>query len=187
MRPSPACHRPHGILQRAHERGIALVVGLVILVVLALLGTAAYSVATQEERMAGNARDHARAFEAAEYALRQCEQVVSGGPLFDATASTVKGMFTAPVNGTWIGDAAVKAWPANAWTLTQFNPTATSVFTGTTSPQCLAEDFQKGAKLNPSQAHALIPHTARVTAVGYGITTGSKVTLVSYFNYFSPN
>ncbi|HEU0199686.1 MAG TPA: PilX N-terminal domain-containing pilus assembly protein, partial [Burkholderiaceae bacterium] len=47
------------------ERGAALVVGLVMLALLTLMGATAYSVATQEERMAGNARDRIRAYEAA--------------------------------------------------------------------------------------------------------------------------
>ena len=170
------------------QQGIALVVGLVILVILALLGTAAYSVATQEERMAGNARDHARAFQAAEYALRQCESVVFTGPIFDATGSQAQGMLTAPVNGQWLGDSPVAQWQALSTNLKAFNGapgSAINVATGSSPPLCIAEDFEKGAKLNPSKALQLIPHSARVTAVGYGITTGSRVTLVSYVNYFS--
>jgi type IV pilus assembly protein PilX len=174
--------------QRRAQRGIALVVGLVILVVLALLGTAAYSVATQEERMAGNARDHARAFQAAEYALRQCEQTVVGGPMFGVAGTSPPGMLVAPVNGTWLGDSPANAWQPVAWSLTQYNPAGLSqINTGTSSPACIAESFEKGAKLNPSKPLQLILHTARVTAVGFGITSGTKVTLVSYFNFFSAN
>lgn len=55
------------------QAGAVLVVGLIFLVLLTLIGVTAYSVATQEERMAGNARDRLRAFEAAEEALRACE------------------------------------------------------------------------------------------------------------------
>jgi type IV pilus assembly protein PilX len=50
----------------ASRRGIALIIGLVILAVLSMIGVAAFSITTQEERMAGNARDRMRAFEAAE-------------------------------------------------------------------------------------------------------------------------
>lgn len=55
------------------QRGAVLVVGLIFLVLMTLIGVTAFSVATQEERMAGNARDRLRAFEAAEEALRACE------------------------------------------------------------------------------------------------------------------
>jgi type IV pilus assembly protein PilX len=55
------------------QRGAVLVVGLIFLALMTLIGVTAFSVATQEERMAGNARDRLRAFEAAEVALRACE------------------------------------------------------------------------------------------------------------------
>jgi type IV pilus assembly protein PilX len=61
---------------RRGQRGSVLVVGLIFLALMSLIGVTAYSVATQEERMAGNARDRLRAFEAAEAALRDCEQRV---------------------------------------------------------------------------------------------------------------
>jgi type IV pilus assembly protein PilX len=55
------------------QRGAVLVVGLIFLALLTLIGATAFSVVTQEERIAGNARDRLRAFEAAELALRACE------------------------------------------------------------------------------------------------------------------
>ena len=163
------------------QQGIALIVGLVILVILALLGTTAYSVATQEERMAGNARDHARAFEAAEFALRFCETQVKNNPVFQpvATAPAGAGFLAAPTNGQWTGDGPIAAWSQYAVAPTNFTGDAAQ------PPICIAEDFQKGVKLDPSSPLKLIPHTARVTAVGYGITSGANVTLVSYYNYFT--
>jgi type IV pilus assembly protein PilX len=62
----------------ARQRGAALVVGLIFLAMLSLMGVAAYMVANQEERMAGNARDRIRAFEAAEASLRDCESLLGG-------------------------------------------------------------------------------------------------------------
>ena len=163
------------------QRGIALIVGLVILVILALLGTTAYSVATQEERMAGNARDHARAFQAAEFALRECEKAVLKGPDFlaPAAASANYGMLSAPTNGTWIGDGPATGWKQYAVVQNSFAGEAAS------KPICIAEDFEKGAKLDPSSAKKLVPHTARVTALGYGINASTSVTLVSYVSYFT--
>jgi type IV pilus assembly protein PilX len=168
-RGAPTTHR---------EEGIALIVGLVILVILALLGTTAYSVATQEERMAGNARDHARAFQAAEYALRECEKIVLASPPFQqlATAKAGSGMLIAPTSAPWIGDGPVSAWQPYALTLTAFNSEAP------VKPICIAEDFP-GSNPIPGKSKNIIPHKARVTAQGYGITTGANVTLVSYVSY----
>ncbi len=82
-------------IQRQH--GAVLVVGLIFLAMLSLMGAAAFSVATQEERMSGNSRDRIRAFESAEASLRDCEsQVVSAAPLPAFTVTGSGGMYVAP-------------------------------------------------------------------------------------------
>ena len=60
------------------ERGSALVVSLLVLLVLTLLALAATRGTTLEERMAGNFRDYNLAFQAAETALRDAEAFVEG-------------------------------------------------------------------------------------------------------------
>src|SRR3974390_1967057 len=80
-------------------RGIALIVGLIVLAVLSLIGIAAFSVSTQEERMAGNSRDRMLAFQAAEAALRGCEAFIQGnGGL--AVFGTAPGMYVGPATST---------------------------------------------------------------------------------------
>ncbi|MFN3594672.1 MAG: PilX N-terminal domain-containing pilus assembly protein [Thiobacillaceae bacterium] len=58
---------------RSLQAGAALVIGLVMLVLLSTLGFAAMGTSILEQRMAANARDRIRAFEAAEAALKACE------------------------------------------------------------------------------------------------------------------
>jgi Tfp pilus assembly protein PilX len=73
---------------RSQQSGAVLVIGLIFLTLLTLMGVTAYSVATQEEKISGNARDLKRAFEAAESSLRDCEAVIGGFgslPTFDGT------------------------------------------------------------------------------------------------------
>jgi len=79
------------------QRGAVLVVGLIFLALLTLIGVTAFSVATQEERMAGNSRDRLRAFEAAEAALRECERIMSlpAPPVF-SSAGGAGGFYTEP-------------------------------------------------------------------------------------------
>lgn len=55
------------------ERGAALIVALLFLVILALLGTTGVMNNTLQERMAGNARNRDLAFEAAEHALETAD------------------------------------------------------------------------------------------------------------------
>ena len=201
--PIPVLHRrgaprPLALSRPQQQRGIALIVGLVILVVMALLGTAAYSVATQEERMAGNTRDHARAFQAAEFALRQCEQyLLTQNPQFDAVSGYTPGgpggMYKAPTNGSWWGDrlsnpASTTAPPS------LFNPAAMPgaipLPNVVQQPVCLAEVVPQGitsTKLDPSKPSPVVAHTARITAAGYGINTSTSVVLVSFITFFDSN
>jgi len=55
------------------QRGVVLIMALVILMVLSLLGVSSMRNSSLQERMSGNARDYQVAFEAAEIALRAGE------------------------------------------------------------------------------------------------------------------
>ncbi|WP_257884915.1 PilX N-terminal domain-containing pilus assembly protein [Variovorax sp. RO1] len=67
--------RPNRIAGGTHERGVVLVVTLILLVILSLVGTFAIRNATQSERRINGIRSAEVAREAAETALRFCEQV----------------------------------------------------------------------------------------------------------------
>jgi len=60
------------------ERGMALIIVLVFLVMLTLLGTAGGLNNTMEERMAGNTRNRDLAFEATEHALEDADAWIKG-------------------------------------------------------------------------------------------------------------
>ncbi len=66
---TPALHRQHGA---------SLVIALMFLIVLTILGLVAVRSSILQERMAGNDRDRAIAFEAAEAALRDAEVDILG-------------------------------------------------------------------------------------------------------------
>jgi len=55
------------------QQGSTLVISLMILVVMTLIGLTGIATSTLEEKMAGNTRDQAVAFQAAEAALRNGE------------------------------------------------------------------------------------------------------------------
>jgi type IV pilus assembly protein PilX len=65
-------------LSRNNQRGVALLVALVFLIVLTLLGLATMRGTTLQERMAGGSRDYNIALQAAEAALRDAELDLSG-------------------------------------------------------------------------------------------------------------
>jgi type IV pilus assembly protein PilX len=75
-------------MNRSDQRGSALIVSLIILIVMTVLGLTAMSGSGLQEKMAGNNRDMALAFQAAEAALRDGEAyyentVVSLGAAFN--------------------------------------------------------------------------------------------------------
>lgn len=74
----------------ARQRGAALIISLMILIVMTLIGLTGMSTSSLEEKMAGNSRDKALAFQAAEIALREAEDyyedtIVSIGSAFDGS------------------------------------------------------------------------------------------------------
>lgn len=190
MRPSPLRQPP----ARGRQRGIALIVGMVILVVLALLGMSAYSVATQDERIAGNTRDHARALDAAETMLRECEAYIqnyqqnnNNQPLAFTQPATVAGMVAAPTPGNpFQGDLPYANWPT-AYTL----PTSKWPRNNwSLPPECIAEEFDlpntDAGVHRATQAVGTTPplHVARITAVGFGVSSSTQVTVISYYSFY---
>jgi type IV pilus assembly protein PilX len=65
----------------ASQRGAALIVALVMLLVMTVLGVTAARNTNLQERMAGNLRDSNLAFQAAEHALRDGERFLRGATL----------------------------------------------------------------------------------------------------------
>ncbi len=61
-----------------NQRGISLLVVLVLLIVTSILGIAVLRSSAMQERMAGNLRDRSLAFQAAETALRYAQDAVLG-------------------------------------------------------------------------------------------------------------
>jgi type IV pilus assembly protein PilX len=171
----------------ARERGTALIVGLVILAVLSLIGIAAFSITTQEERMAGNARDRMRAFELAEAALRTCEEYVknNGGiALFSVPAGTYPGIYPGPTTSTVASTAEQHAtdetwWgkPANVLQVTV--PGSDTPY----KPSCIAESITLYPNMGYTVGNAQSSPTsvAHITAHGYGLNQNTVVRLESYY------
>jgi type IV pilus assembly protein PilX len=82
------------------QRGSTLVISLMILIVMTLIGVTGIASSTLEEKMAGNTRDQALAFQAAEAALRDGEQywtnIVALAAAFNGTTPGLYPMDTRP-------------------------------------------------------------------------------------------
>lgn len=161
------------------SRGAVLVVGLIFLVLLMLIGVTAYSVATQEERMAGNTRDRIRAFEAAEVALRDCELLLSQPIPPSFSSGGAGGMYTAPAVGQ------PEKWETLNWSTDPTRQVAGPQGVAE-NPRCIVEKMD-GAPVIPSgtSIRAELPQATgtayRVTARGVGANGNTIALLQSFF------
>lgn len=101
-----------------HQRGVVLVVALVLLAIMALVGLNAMRSVSLEERMAGHTYDRSVSFQAAEAALREAEAMVAlSKPVASGACAT--GICPAPLptdTPRWL-DPAFGGWQ-NAATVT---------------------------------------------------------------------
>jgi type IV pilus assembly protein PilX len=91
------------------QRGAALVVALIMLLVMTVLGITAMQMTRMEERMAGNSRDINLAFQGAEAGLRDSEARIAALTSRPAACSTPP--CTVWTRGSWLSDLRDEAYP----------------------------------------------------------------------------
>lgn len=171
-------HRCPISTRTAAQRGAVLVVGLIFLALMTLIGVTAFSVTTQQERMAGNARDRTRALEAAEMALRHCERVMSQPtpPTFSATGGA-GGFYTEPAL------AMPEKWQTLNWHTDSTHQLA-GVAGVAEQPRCIVQRLSTVTTANAS-LRAELPqgssYAYQVTARGVGANRNTAVVLQSTF------
>lgn len=162
------------------QRGTALAVGLLILLVMTMIGVTGMQTTSMEEKMAGNMRDRNLAFQVAESALRSGENYLSATGVLPAFANA---------NGLYQpGNIAPYDWYKNddAWWLIashvrSFGTTNySSVATGTAY---ILEELPKVPEPTQSlEAGVLInANYFRVTARGVGGTPNAVVVVQSVY------
>lgn len=161
------------------QRGSALIVSLLILVVLTLIGVTAVSTSGLEEKMAGNDRDQQVAFQSAEIALRAGEAFAQG------LAST------AAFNDT-NGQYSAASQPDVSPSSTVWTGSNSKIYTGAygaaqSPPRYIVQvlDTQGNDNVNiggygVSSGIGAITNF-RITARGTGISNNSAVVLQSYY------
>ena len=124
---SPRRPAPH------RERGVVLIIGLIMLMIITIISVAAIRTTTTDEKIAGNARDRDRAFQAAEAAVRSCLARVNVKPV-PVTVLTVppSAVGTAPV---WEN---ASHWAEGATTSYAVDSIDSSL---AVTPRCLIERF----------------------------------------------
>jgi len=165
------------------QSGIALIIGLLVLVLLTLISVTAIRMTTLEERMASNMRNQSIAFQAAESALREAEGTIAnnggennpykplqltGGPFQNAGDNPcVSGLCgtTSPLQSENI-------------------KTATGLATASTGISNIAAEPQYMIELmfvEPSVDSARLYATFRITTQAWGSDTNSYIQLQSTY------
>jgi type IV pilus assembly protein PilX len=155
------------------QQGAALLLSLVFMLILTIIAASALQTSTLQERMAGNTRDTNSAFQAAEAALREGEQVLQGAAVGPFNASN--GMYKQ------CSGAAVECKPPDWNDRTSSGWRSASDITGVTAaPQYYLEELPQLddplAPLDAGTAVKLISNY-RITARGFGVSDRTMVVL----------
>lgn len=162
----------------SRQQGVALIVALVFLGVLALLGVTIARNSSMEERMAGNTRDRDLAFQAAEAALKDAEADLFPGLLANAFDGSTAGLIAYAA-----GNNDPAYWKAYDWNGASQEATV-ALANVETKPRYVIE--KKPNTIIPPVPPSVTPTTVqhfRVTARGVGATADTVVILQSEYEY----
>jgi type IV pilus assembly protein PilX len=170
------------------QQGASLVIALMFLIVLTILGLVAVRSSTVQERMAGNDRDRAVAFEAAEAALRDAERDIR------ANLSSANPFDNVCTDGLCLpATVATPNWNSISWTGTTSRVYGANTGAGafplgvSSAPRYIVEllpDVPSGAgnTLSANSRSSTRGGTAyRITARGWGRRPGTTVMLQSVY------
>ena len=171
------------------QKGVVLIMSMVILFAMTLIGISSMNTTSLEERIASNNRDRQIAFQAAEAALRQGERDTKNPT---DTAFTTANYLTDCPDGLcdcgdisvgcvtyWVDDVPTKS--DVAWNISSTHRTYSTLLNGVTTPAKYILEFMgyvcpTSASCTPAAGD---PKIFRVTALATGRTNSSKVMLQS--------
>lgn len=176
------------------QRGVALIVGLLFLVVLTLLGITAMTTTTLEEKMAGNARDAEIAFQAAEAGLRDGEgdvwQKLTAANAFDASCTNGLCLPSSTSTRQWENPANLSATTGRVY---GYATGAVALSTVANQPRYIVElmpelpagglttDASAGDSLTKGIGKSSGGQPFRVTALGWGAASTTSATVQEIF------
>lgn len=167
---------PHG------QRGMTLLVGLIMVLLMTLVGMAAIRGSNMQELMAGNMRDRNLAFQSAEAGLRVGENLLTNAtiPVFDGTTT---GLYQAMDDSSNTGFWDTYSWDAASST------TSMGLMYVTSQPRYVIEEVTSTSTLSADGGAIDFAATLktedtvfyRVTSRGEGGTDGAVVILQSTY------
>lgn len=170
---------------RDRQQGAVLVFCLVFLTILTLMAVAGMDTSLVEERMAGNMQDYNQAFQAAEVALEEAEQWLSGQSVLPPTSndgSTTVWLVDSPDpdadDDSWWLERDTAWWNAEAEAVTGLQQVASQ-------PRYVIEEFFTATEGQPLELGTgevpIVRKLHRVTARGVGGSETAEVLLQSTY------
>ncbi len=164
------------------QRGMTLIVGLIMVLLMTLVGMAAIRGSNMQELMAGNMRDRNLAFQAAEAGLRQGENLLTNAtlPVFDGT--------TVGLYDAIDGSSSTGFWDTYGWAAASAT-TSMGLEYVTSQPRYVIEEVTSSSTLSMDGGAIDFASTLktedttfyRVTSRGEGGTNGAVVILQSTY------
>lgn len=169
------------------QKGVVLIVALVLMLTMTVVSVSSMSTSNLEQKMSANVRDRQVAFQAAEAALREGERFVEANVLqesdFNATCTGGSGgqclctkTTPSPCPEYWT-DSTLDIWNTSArhksYTNTQLGDAPAKYIVEFRGHICSGSV--------PCTATVSDPQMFRITAIGYGQTTGARVMLQSTY------
>ena len=167
---------------RSRQRGAALIVSLVFLLILTIVSAASMQSATLQERMAGNAKDINLAFQAAEAALREAEAQLS--QINIGTFNGSNGLYLSCVDPADTRTACVEPdWSNHSTTGWRVLPDS-PISNASRQPEYIIEELSNvadpNAALDSDRPVATLGYYL-ITARGFGASDRSMVVLSTTF------
>ena len=163
------------LLMHNKQTGAALVTSLIMLMIMTLISVPSIETTIIEEKMAGNMQEEDLAFQAAESALRDAEQYlienVNGISTFDEICTGGLCYTTDSSGGLWGFDRPDLDADVNAQAIA-YTAESLSGIPDKNQPRYLIE----GKKILPAGSSTW-KYIYRITAIGYGQSSDSKVVL----------
>lgn len=174
-------------IEPARQRGAALFVALILLVILTLIGVTAARLQTVEERMAQNDDNYQLAMQSAEAGLRQARQAVGQDPRVMTFSANANGTYDLADYVANTGSSIIDQpnWTASA---IPYNGPALSNVPVPASGMVIEElpaVATPGDQIPPGSSYGSTPpiHQARITVSAQGADATSTVTLQTVRHY----
>jgi len=178
------------------QSGVILMISLIMLLLLTLIMISAVQVTSLEERMAGNLRDHNKAFQAAESALREAEAFIETQANNEVSPFVPLNLSGAPFRGTSPGEPDENDPDCVNGFCRETNPLQSEIFPNVNGTKLTAttgiSDIDKEPEYIIELIHAerssfdldAVYATFRITALAWGGDSGSAVRLQSTYRVY---